>query len=290
MVRWVGSDQIGTSTDLSYIDDALAHFGDGEIPFWRHLHWGLFDDPEVEDDDPFRYFVAAQAMTEHVVGTGQVADRARVLDVGCGFGGTLDMLRRRAGRGRLAGVNIDERQLRQGRDLLVADDEAARDLGLVVGDGCRLPLADACFDHVVAVECVFHFPSRKRFVREAARVLRPGGTLALTDFLSRPGGLRELARGMAAVGVGDQAWYGHTARPLTPEGYGRLARAMGFELVVDEDLTSRTLPTYPALRRLYKETNAQHGVQTVDSLEELSIAGVLQYHVLSFRRRAAGDK
>jgi ubiquinone/menaquinone biosynthesis C-methylase UbiE len=290
MVRWVGSEQIGTSADLSYIDDALAHVGDGEVPFWRHLHWGLFDDPEVEDDDPFRYHVAAQAMTEHVVHCGQVRDGAGVLDVGCGFGGTLDMLRRRAGHDRLVGVNIDERQLRQGRDFLVADDEAARSIGLVAGDGCRLPVADASVDHVVAVECVFHFPSRKRFLREVARVLRPGGTVALTDFLCRPGGLRELARSMAAVGVGDQGWYGHTARPLTPESYGRLARAMGFDVLVDEDLTARTLPTYPALRRLYKETDAQHGVQTVDSLEELSIAGVLQYHVLSFRRRLGTDK
>jgi SAM-dependent methyltransferase len=290
VVRWVDSDQVGTSTDLSYIDDALVHFRNGDVPFWRHLHWGLFDDPDVDDDDPARYFLAAQAMTAHVIRTGSITDGTSVLDVGCGFGGTLDLVRQGTGSCRLVGINIDERQVRRGRELLLEEDAEARRVTFVAADGCRLPVATASFDHVLAVESIFHFPSRKRFFREAARVLRPGGTLALTDFLSPPGALRELARGMGAIGVGDRAWFGHTARPLSPEGYGRLARAMGFDVVSDEDVTSRTLPTYPALRRLYKETDAQHGVQTVDTLEELSTGGVLQYHALGFRRRAGADK
>ena len=43
-----------------------------------------------------------------------------------------------------------------------------------------VPLATGSVDHVLAVECVFHFPSRKAFFREAARVLRPGGHAVLT--------------------------------------------------------------------------------------------------------------
>jgi ubiquinone/menaquinone biosynthesis C-methylase UbiE len=272
--------------DFSYIDDALAQFRDGDVAFWRHFHWGLFDDPTVADDDPLRDYFAAQAMTQHVVSVGEVADGARLLDVGCGFGGTLDMLRRRQGNHRLVGVNIDERQLRQGRALLTRDEEEARSIGFVAADGCRLPVADAALDHVLAVEAIFHFPSRKKFFRETARVLRPGGTLALTDFLSPPGALRSMVSYMPAVGVGEESWYGHLARPRTSDSYRRLANGTGFDLVVDEDLTSRTLPTYPALRRLYRETNSQHGVQAITGLEQLAVDGVLEYHVLSFRRRS----
>src|SRR5438034_5931485 len=42
-------------------------------------------------------------------------------------------------------------------------------------DACALPFPDASFDRVLAVECIFHFPSRLRFLKEAARVLKPGG-------------------------------------------------------------------------------------------------------------------
>ena len=82
---------------MAYVESALAHMEEGgPPPFWRHFHWGLFADPERDDDSPERYFAAAEAMTDHVIAVGEVRDGTRVLDVGCGFGGTLDHLRSRA--------------------------------------------------------------------------------------------------------------------------------------------------------------------------------------------------
>jgi SAM-dependent methyltransferase len=268
--------------NLSYVDDALEQMRDGDVPpFWRHFHWGLFDDPEVADDSPERYFAAAEALTERVLEAGEVADGRRILDVGCGFGGTLDHIKGRNRDCQLAGINVDERQLRQARQLL----GAPADIRFVTADGCKLPIADRTLDHVLAVECIFHFPSRKRFFREAARVLRPGGTLALTDFLSPPGFLRAVAQRMEVAGLGDESFYGYMARPRTSESYERLGRALGLDLLVDDDVTARTLPTYPALRRLYSATDATDGIRAVAGLEELAHSGALGYHVLSFRRR-----
>jgi SAM-dependent methyltransferase len=266
----------------AYVDSALAHMAEGgPPPFWRHFHWGLFADPEREDDSPERYFAAAEALTDRILGAGRVGDGGWVLDVGCGFGGTLAHLLARAPRCRALGLNIDERQLQWARRLLAP----APPVPFVAADGCRLPVAGGSLDHVLAIECVFHFPSRRAFFREAARVLRPGGTLALSDFLMAPGALARVAATMAgAAAMGDEAWYGYVAKPLTAEGYDRLARSAGFAVLVDDDVTAATLPTYPALRRLARGAGDAEGLDTTGGVEALAVAGDLQYHVLAFRR------
>jgi SAM-dependent methyltransferase len=50
----------------------------------------------------------------------------------------------------------------------------------VRADALALPFADATFDHVIASEVLEHIPDDQRAMREIARVLRPGGTAAVT--------------------------------------------------------------------------------------------------------------
>ncbi|MCA8982826.1 MAG: class I SAM-dependent methyltransferase [Planctomycetaceae bacterium] len=58
-------------------------------------------------------------------------------------------------------------------------------LDLVEADVCRLPFADRSFDMVLSNSLLHHLPEPVRCLREAARVLRPGGMLFLRD-LFRP--------------------------------------------------------------------------------------------------------
>jgi SAM-dependent methyltransferase len=276
-----------STVDMPYFDAAIEHMEAGGPPdFWRHMHWAYFDDPENMDDDLDRYYAAAAAMVERILVAGEVADGRRILDVGCGFGGTIEHLRGRHGSCTLTGLNIDERQLQWARRLQAPPgDEVGPPAAWIRADGCKLPVADASLDHVLAVECVFHFPSRKQFFREASRVLKPGGTLAMSDFLLAPGSLETFVTTGEKVGLGDGAWYGPSAKPLTPAGYQRLGRGTGFDQLVDEDVTPATMPTYPAHRRLYHESDAARGIIAIDALEILAGAGGWEYHVLSFRKR-----
>lgn len=276
--------------EAGYMDSEIGHIRSGDAFFWRHLHWGLYESPEVEDPSPERYLVAAARMTDHMVEVAGVGDGASVLDVGCGFGGTLDYVGDRHRGCRLVGINIDERQLQNARQLLDEHAFSADPIHLVTADGCSLPVADNSVDHVLAVECIFHFPSRKQFFREVARVLRPGGTLAISDLLLQPGMFKAAAQRLDRDQKVLNDWWGGFHAPKTPDGYERLGRATGFDLLVNEDVNTETLPTYPALRHLTElgKNDTYHDVslKAVDSLESFAVERIVTYHILSFRRRS----
>ena len=107
----------------------------------------------------------------------------RLLDVGCGAGRhAYEALRRGA---RVTALDAADTEAKQVAGMLAAMDgagEAGPGGGgaAVVGDGARLPFADAAFDRVVAAEVLEHVPDDRPAVAELARVLRPGGVLAVT--------------------------------------------------------------------------------------------------------------
>src|SRR5439155_10489956 len=139
--------------------------------------WGYWDDPASADGSLSNFAAAAARLSRQVIAAAGVRDGQRVLDAGCGFGGTLADLHERLPGVDLVGLNIDARQLGQAREQLPTR------VRLVAGDACRLPFADASFDRVLCVEAIFHFAGRDLFLAEVRRVLRPGGRLVLSDFV-----------------------------------------------------------------------------------------------------------
>lgn len=98
------------------------------------------------------------------------ATARRVLDVGCGDGLlTVDV----ASRGRVAvGLDLDAASLSRARA------RAGGHAAFVRADMLRLPFADGTYDAVVSIAAV-HFADPTVALAEMARVLRPGGVLAI---------------------------------------------------------------------------------------------------------------
>ena len=77
-------------------------------------------------------------------------------------------------------------------------------------------------------------------------------------------------------------FYGSNRIPPSSGSYTRIAKGAGMRLTLDEDITANTLPTYAAMRRLYREAGLDDGVESTTYLEELARREFVRYHVLRF--------
>lgn len=108
-----------------------------------------------------------------------------VLDLGCGFGRhAFESMRRGA---HVIACDFSLAELKDVKGMFAAISEAEAETlpdgaggSVTNGDATRLPFADDSFDRIIASEVLEHIPDDTAAFRELARVLKPGGTLAVT--------------------------------------------------------------------------------------------------------------
>ena len=210
----------------------------------------------------------------------------RLLDLGCGFGRhSYEALKRGA---EVVACDLARPEVEQVRDLarlLAAEGEVGQSVmaAPVQGDAVGLPFDDDSFDRVIASEVLEHIGDDESALAELARVLRPGGRLAVTipAWLSEtvcwklssdyhapavPGGhvriyrLRDVRRKLASAGLQPGRW--HRAHALhTPYWWLRCAvgpnrevsenRLVGtYHRLLEWDITKQPLVTAVAERLL----------------------------------------
>jgi SAM-dependent methyltransferase len=111
----------------------------------------------------------------------RVGNGDRVLDLGCG-GGRHAFEAGKRGADVIA-LDIDSADLKDVRDMFQALSDAGETSSAALAlraSGLALPFRDERFDRVIAAEILEHVPDDRTMIAEAARVLKPGGMIAVT--------------------------------------------------------------------------------------------------------------
>ncbi|MFC4562982.1 class I SAM-dependent methyltransferase [Nocardiopsis mangrovi] len=186
-----GEEDLGS---FSLFSGDFINFG-----FWR----GAPPDPErpitVEERT-----ASQQDMYREVVGRLGAGPGDRLVEVGCGIGVGAALVMAEFGPASVTGVDLSPAQLERARR---ANAEALAGSGGRLayrqGSAFALPEPDGGADGLYSVEAAQHFGELSGFAREAHRVLRPGGRLAVATFFT-PGehGADRLAELLETVGNG----------------------------------------------------------------------------------------
>ena len=244
-----------------------------------------------------RHPAFADMLTEYLDAM-QIAPSASVLDLGCGTGLVARAIARHASfTGSVAGIDLSPHLVAAATRLAEADGVGAR-VTFQSGDARKLPFADASFDAVVAHALISHVSAPLAVLKEAARVLKPGATIAVFDgdyaslTFDQPDAAKAKADDAALISAA-------VANPRVMSQMPRLLRAAGFEpltsfahVLAEVGKADFWLSAIETFRRLLPRAGAMTGAQAdawAAALRAASDAGVFfgrcNYHAFLARKK-----
>jgi SAM-dependent methyltransferase len=217
-----------------------------------------------------------------------LSDGARVLDAGCGYGGTMLAFARGAASSTFTGLTLSPRQAELGRRAIAAAGLANR-IEILVRSYDDPPPGP--FDAIVAVESLAHSRDPQHTIGCLCARLAPRGLIAIVDDMPDAA-----ARGTQDLRAFQAGWHAPVLASA-PELVARLDEE-GLEIVVDRDLSAeqapRTLARIATLERLNRLLRRVLPTETaralLDSyhgglaLERLYRRGLMTYRLLIARK------
>lgn len=166
------SSAVATARDYYNSSDADLFYA--RVWGGEDIHVGLYE----TDHEPI--FDASRRTVAHMGDLiGELSEKDRVIDLGAGYGGAARYLASRFGC-RVVALNLSEVENERDREI-------SRDMGfgeqIEVVDGSfeDVSFDDASFDVVWSQDSFLHSGDRESAIREAARILKPGGVFIFTD-------------------------------------------------------------------------------------------------------------
>jgi cyclopropane fatty-acyl-phospholipid synthase-like methyltransferase len=212
------------------------------------IHYGYWD------TETRNHGQALLNMNRLLAETAGIRPGMRVLDAGCGIGGSAIWLAENRGV-RVTGITLSELQVSQARRN-AANRGVTETAEFKAADFCATPFADESFDVVWGIESICHALDKGQFAREAYRLLRKGGRLVCSDgyALRREFAVDEWETIRTCL----NGW--QIPNLATPDEFRSYLEQSGFQEIRYADITANILPSS---KRLYRTAQLTYPMQKI---------------------------
>lgn len=203
-----------------------------------HIHHGYWKTGRETKEE------AQEQLIRELLARAKVENAGRVLDVGCGMGGSAIFLSRTLGA-RVTGITISAAQVEIGNELA---SNCGADVRLLLMDAERLEL-EGRFDLVWSVEALSHLGNKPDCFRAIARLLDRGGKLVIADWF----------RSAAATPAQEREFLEPIERSMlvpkleTPAAYRHAIGEAGLEVTLFEDMSAHVSKTWDLAIELVRQ-------------------------------------
>jgi len=194
----------------------------------EHLHHGYW----IRGDESKE--TAQIQLIEHLAQLANLKPGSRVLDIGCGYGGSSLYLAKNYSAS-ATGITISPVQVEMANRAATTQNLDAK---FLLMDAESLDFA-APFDLLWSMESISHYHDPARFFASAAKFLKPGGTFALTDWF-RKAGLSAAERKKFIAPI-DKAMF---VELREMDEYATFLESAGFQILHRQDITERCAKTW----------------------------------------------
>jgi len=137
------------------------------------IHYGYWDE-KVKN-----FPQSLLRMNEVMMEAASIGSSEKVLDAGCGIGGSSIFLAEKIGCN-VTGISLSEKQVNKAKELAI-EKKVEDKVEFKVMNYCATDFPNESFDIVWGCESICYADDKEKFIKEAYRLLKPGGRLVVAD-------------------------------------------------------------------------------------------------------------